>query len=137
MRSVTAACGIAAVLLCLSGCGGSAGTDISASASSPSTSISSTSSTPAPAATNRTASLSWTAPTTNSNGTALTDLAGYHIHYGTSASSLSQTINVPNAGTVTYTVTGLTTGTWYFAITSYTTSGLESSLSNEGSKTIT
>lgn len=139
MRSVRAACGVAAVLLCLSGCGGSGNgvTSPSALASSSDATTVPTSSAPTPSATNRSATLSWQAPTTNSNGTALTDLAGYHIHYGTSASSLNQTIDVPNPGTSTYTVTGLTAGTWYFAITAYTTSGLESSLSNEGSKTIT
>ncbi|MDE2050811.1 MAG: putative Ig domain-containing protein, partial [Gammaproteobacteria bacterium] len=31
-----------------------------------------------------TAAVSWTAPTTNSDGSALTDLAGYHVYYGTS-----------------------------------------------------
>ena len=35
------------------------------------------------------ATLSWTAPALNSDGSQLTDLAGYHIYYGTSPSSLS------------------------------------------------
>jgi len=33
---------------------------------------------------NGTALLSWTAPTENSDGSPLTDLAGYKIHYGSS-----------------------------------------------------
>lgn len=150
MKSVQAACGIAAVLLCLSGCGG-AGTDAStstaaassASATSSATSTSSTSSSSTsatsspPTSTTGSATLSWTAPTANSNGSALTDLAGYHIHYGTTAGSLTQTVDVSNASELSYTVTGLTAGTWYFAVTAYTTSGLESSPSNVGSKTIT
>jgi hypothetical protein len=43
---------------------------------------------------------------------------------------------VTSASTLTYTVTGLGQGTWYFAITAYTNTGLESALSNVGSKTI-
>jgi hypothetical protein len=81
--------------------------------------------------------LAWQAPTTNTNGTALDNLAGYYIHYGTSAGSLTQTINVPNAGTTTYVISNLAAGTWYFGITAYTNSGLQSSMSNVGSKTIT
>jgi len=63
-------------------------------------------------------------------------LAGYHIYYGTNASSLSTEINIANPSTLTYTVTNLSAGTWYFAITAYTNTGLESPKSNVGSKTI-
>ena len=77
-----------------------------------------------------TATLSWTAPTTNTDGSALTNLAGYTIEYGTSASSLSQSVNISSPGTTTYTLRGLTAGTWYFAIVSDTTSGSQSQLSN-------
>jgi len=38
---------------------------------------------------------------------------------------------------LTYVVTDLTAGTWYFAITAYTNSGTESAQSNVGKKTIT
>ncbi|MBW4053690.1 MAG: fibronectin type III domain-containing protein [Proteobacteria bacterium] len=91
-------------------------------------------STPAP--TNNTATLTWTAPTTNTNGSALTNLAGYEIHYGTTAGALSNTINIANPGATTYVVTNLTTGTWYFAMSAYTNTGLASPMSNIGSKTI-
>jgi hypothetical protein len=87
-------------------------------------------------ATSGTATLNWTAPVTNTDGSALTDLAGYHIYYGTSPSALSTAIDVANPGTTTYTVSGLASGTWYFAVNAYTTSGLESSLSNNSSKSI-
>jgi hypothetical protein len=82
------------------------------------------------------ATLSWTAPTTNTNGTALTDLAGYHIYYGTSTSSMTNVINVTNPGTTRYTVSSLAAGTWYFAVNAYTTNGLDSARSNVGSKSI-
>jgi hypothetical protein len=83
-----------------------------------------------------TATLSWTAPTTNTNGSALTNLAGYHIYYGTSPSALATAINVANPGTTSYSVSSLPSGTWYFAVNAYTTSGVDSVLSNTGSKTI-
>lgn len=83
-----------------------------------------------------TATLSWVAPTTNTNGTALTDLAGYTISYGTSANSLTQSVTIANAGTTSYTLQNLSAGTWYFAIAAYTTDGSDSSLSNVVSTTI-
>lgn len=83
-----------------------------------------------------TATLSWTAPTTNTDGSPLTDLAGYTIQYGTNSASLSQSVNISNPGTTTYTLEGLTAGTWYFAIVANTTSGSQSPLSNVVSATI-
>ena len=83
-----------------------------------------------------TATLTWTAPTTNTDGSAVTDLAGYHIHYGTSPSAMSTVIDVANPGTMSYTVNNLASGTWYFAVDAYTTSGMDSALSNTGSKSI-
>jgi len=82
------------------------------------------------------ATLTWTAPTTNTDGSALTDLAGYHIYYGNSPSALSTMIDIASAGTLSYTVSSLASGTWYFAISAYTTSGLQSALSATGSKSI-
>lgn len=82
------------------------------------------------------ADISWTPPTTNTNGTTLTDLGGYYIYYGTSASSLTQKVQVTNIGLTSYEVGGLTAGTWYFAVAAYTTSGAQSSLSNVVSTTI-
>ncbi|MGH8289720.1 MAG: putative Ig domain-containing protein [Steroidobacteraceae bacterium] len=82
------------------------------------------------------AKLTWTAPTTNTNGSGLTNLAGYHIYYGNSPSSMTKVITVANPGTTSYTVSSLASGTWYFAVNAYTTSGLASALSNTGSKSI-
>ena len=83
-----------------------------------------------------TALLSWTAPTTNSDGSALTDLKGYHIYYGSSADLLTVQIDVNSASTTSYTVTNLTPGTWYFAVTAFNSAGLESNLSNTASKMV-
>ncbi len=81
------------------------------------------------------ASLSWTAPTTNSDGSALTNLAGYRIRYGTTT-AMSQTVQVSTAGVTSYTLGNLTSGTWYFAVLAYASNGAESPLSNTASKTI-
>jgi hypothetical protein len=74
--------------------------------------------------------LSWKAPTENANGTALTNLAGYRIQYGTNPAALSKTITINTVGRTTEVVTNLASGTYYFAILAYNTSGAESSLSN-------
>jgi hypothetical protein len=72
------------------------------------------------------ATLSWTAPSQNTDGSALTELAGYRVYHGTSAIALNEMIQVPGAGTTTYTKTALAAGTHYFALTAYTTAGVES-----------
>jgi hypothetical protein len=87
-------------------------------------------------AVNGSATLSWVAPTTNTDGSPLTDLAGFVINYGTSATSLSQQITVSSATVTGYTVTGLATGTWYFTVSAYTSVGTQSAPSNVASKTI-
>jgi hypothetical protein len=57
------------------------------------------------------------------------DLAGYQIHYGSSPGIRSTSINVGNQAT--YTVRGLGSGTYYFAVSAYNTSGIEGGFSNE------
>jgi hypothetical protein len=88
-----------------------------------------------PAATGS-ATLSWTVPTLNTNGTPVTDLAGYHIHYGTAAGALDKVIDVPGAKTTEYEISNLSSGTYYFAVSAYNSMGIDSADSNEGSKTI-
>jgi hypothetical protein len=82
------------------------------------------------------ATVTWAAPTQNSDGTALTNLAGYRIDYGTSSGSLTNSVQVANPGATSYTLASLKSGTWYFAVQAYTNSGLQSVLSNVASKTI-
>lgn len=81
--------------------------------------------------------LTWTPPTLNTDNTPLTNLAGYRVNYGASASSLIQAVQIANPSATTYTVTNLTPGTWYFGVRAYTTQGAESSLSNIVSKSVT
>jgi hypothetical protein len=72
------------------------------------------------------ASLIWQAPSTNSDGSPLTNLAGFYIRYGTQPANLNQLITVASASTLKYVVQKLTSGTWYFTVSSYTTDGAES-----------
>lgn len=83
------------------------------------------------------ATLSWTAPTTNTDGSALTDLAGFVINYGTSATALTQQVSVSGASATSYTVTGLAAGTWYFAVAAVASDGTQSVPSNPVTDTIT
>lgn len=91
--------------------------------------------TTAPAITG-TALLDLTVPTQNTDGSALTDLAGVRIYYGTSPTNLAQVVQLASATVSSYTVSNLTSGTWYFGATAYTSSGTESTLSPIVSKSI-
>lgn len=82
------------------------------------------------------ASLTWVPPTQNTDGSALTDLAGYFVRYGTSASSLTQTITLPSPGMTAYIVQGLTVGTYYFSIEAVNAAGVHSNPSGIVSKTL-
>lgn len=82
------------------------------------------------------ATLSWNPPTDNTDGSALTDLAGYRIYYGRSASRLNRTVVVNNPGLTRYVVENLAPDRWHFSMTSVNTDGRESSRSPTVSKTI-
>ena len=47
---------------------------------------------------NGVATLDWQPPTQNSDGSALTNLAGYTVYYGTSPDNLAQSVKVSNPG---------------------------------------
>ena len=83
-----------------------------------------------------TVSLSWMPPTTNSDGTALTDLTAFRIVYGNSATDLSQSVTITNPSISSYTLDNLSAGTWYFAVKSVNSRQDESDVSNVASKTI-
>jgi hypothetical protein len=110
--------------------------DGAATATLPAFSITVTATPGTPTPTTGTAAVSWVAPTQNTNGTALTNLAGFKIYYGTNSGSLTQVAQIASAGATDYVVSGLTSGTWYFAVTSYTSDGTESAQSTLSSKTI-
>jgi hypothetical protein len=82
------------------------------------------------------ATLSWTPPTENSDGSSLTNLAGYRVHYGRSPTQLSQMIEITNSSLSTYVVENLSSGTWYFALVTVNSGGTTSVMSNVAAKTI-
>ena len=79
--------------------------------------------------TSTTASLSWSPPT-NSAG-----VAGYNVYVGTASGVYGPPINVGNV--TSYVVNNLVIGnTYYFVVTDYNSSGVESPPSNQVSKSI-
>jgi hypothetical protein len=83
------------------------------------------------------ATVNWQPPTANSNGTAITNLAGYTISYGTNASNLSSSVKVTNPGLTSYVIENLTAGTtYYFGVSAYNSAGETSKVSNVASKKI-
>lgn len=82
------------------------------------------------------ATLSWTAPTQNTDGTALTDLAAYKFYYGTSSGDYSDMVRVDNPGITTYVIDNLAPATYYFVATATNDAGIESRFSNEVTKAV-
>jgi hypothetical protein len=82
------------------------------------------------------ATLSWVPPTTNVDGTPVTNLAGFRIAYGQNSGSLTQSVTVASPTITSAAIENLSSGTWYFAVKAYTTTGVESDLSNLASKTV-
>jgi len=81
-------------------------------------------------------SLAWLPPTENTNGSALTDLAGYTIYYGTQSQNYTNQIKLDNAGLTTYVVDNLSPGTYYFSVTATAADGTQSGYSSEVSATV-
>lgn len=73
-----------------------------------------------------TITLTWTPPTTNTDGSTLTDLAGFKVYYGTSASMSANQVKEVGAGVETTTLGPLAAGTWYMVMSAKNAAGLES-----------
>jgi len=84
-----------------------------------------------------TAALTWLAPATNTDGTPVNDLAGFHIYYG-AASTFTSLVDdeTGDISTGTYTVTGLAPGTYVFQVCAYNALGVESAPSNQVTVTV-
>jgi hypothetical protein len=65
----------------------------------------------------------WQPPVQNTDGSTLTDLGGYKIYYGTSASALNQTISLANPALTTYSIDALPAGVWFVSMTAYSGKG--------------
>lgn len=80
--------------------------------------------------------LSWAPPTENADGSALTDLAGYKIYWGTQPDEFTSSITIDNPGVVTYVLDNLVPATYYFVATAFNADGGESDPSDMTSLTI-
>jgi hypothetical protein len=118
------------------------GVQISASSSSTTAAIPAfeitVTSTPTPASSaTSSVTLTWTEPTTDTNGAPLTDLASYIVYYGTASKTYTNSIAVSNANDLSSVVGSLTVGqTYFFAVKAVTSSGEQSGFSGEVSATI-
>jgi hypothetical protein len=82
------------------------------------------------------ASLQWTAPTRNTDGSALTDLSGFRLSYGATATDLVNSIQITSPATTSYIVGNLNAGTYHFGVRALASSGAESVVSNIVSKIV-
>jgi hypothetical protein len=80
--------------------------------------------------------LSWQPPTKNTDGSTLTDLAGYKIYWGTAAGNYPNSVTINNPGISSYVVDSLVAGTYFFVMTSLNSAGEESAYSNAATKII-
>ncbi len=78
---------------------------------------------------NGSVTISWSAVTTNSDGSTISDLLGYEIYRATSEGSPFTQINTSDITGTSYTDSGLSNGTtYYYKVTAADTGGLESSM---------
>jgi hypothetical protein len=81
--------------------------------------------------------LSWLAPTENTDGSPLQDLAGYIVYWGTAPGDYTSSEVLSNPGISSLVVDNLLPGqTYFFTMTAYNSDGLESDFSNQASKSI-
>jgi|SRR5271166_2762039 len=124
--------GLLLLTFAVMGCSGSAKTAGTGAVANVATSGSSTTGT----GTTSSATLSWQAPSENTDSSVVTSLIGYRVYYGTSPDALTETIDVTGETVTTYVVDGLSAGTYYFAVAALAANGQESALSDTASKTI-
>ena len=78
----------------------------------------------------------WDAPTTNTDGSLLTDLAGYRVYLGNQSGNYTTTIDVNNPNQTSYVFDSLAPGTYFVAVRAFDTSGNNSAFSDEASTTL-
>lgn len=81
----------------------------------------------------RSVSLSWAAPGERTDGSLVRhgDITGYRIYIGQPSGSYSQAIDIDSPRVTQYTIQGLETGEYRFAVTALDVFGNESPLSEE------
>lgn len=80
--------------------------------------------------------LNWIAPVTRADGSPVGELSGYRIRYGDEPDDLRCEIEIGDPQAVSWTVTDLSPGTWYFAVVSVDRARVESRPSDVVSKKI-
>ncbi len=128
-------CAVAALGIALSACGGGGASGAVGTAANAQSATGTALNNP-PTASSGAVTLNWSPPTQNTDGTPLTNLSGYDIHYGNSSGNYTQTITVSNPGIATYVVDNLSAGTYYFSVTAVNAQGTESPLSSQVSTTV-
>ena len=81
------------------------------------------------------ATLLWSKPTANTDGSPLTNLAGYVIRYGTSVAALNSRISLAASAT-SASIENLAAGLWYFEIASINSANIQSQFSGAASKSV-
>jgi hypothetical protein len=80
--------------------------------------------------------LTWVAPVTNVDGSALADLTGFKLYFGRVGDNLTESREIGNANATSYLVQDLDAGDWRFVLTAVNTGGQESRFSNEATFSI-
>jgi len=80
--------------------------------------------------------LTWTPPTQNTDGSPLTDLAGYRIYWGNGGGVYPQSVTINNPGVSSYVVENLPPGDYEFVATALNSAGVESGFSNAATRTV-
>ncbi len=119
---------VSAFMLAIAGCGGGGGGGSAAGAAISSIPDNPPSSPSTPSATGN-VTLTWDAPTLNTDDSPYTDPGGYIVYYGTSAGNYAYSSNIGNFTSAT--ISNLASGTWYFAVTAVNSIGNQSAYSAE------
>lgn len=82
------------------------------------------------------AELSWTPPVENTDGSVLSNLAGYRVFYGRTPDNLGQEIGIENPSVSRYTLENLSGGSWYFAVVAVNSEGVASAWSDIATKNV-
>jgi hypothetical protein len=83
-----------------------------------------------------TASLIWSQPNENTDGSRLTNLAGYVVRYGTSSTALNARLSVASPHATGVEITNLSPGTWLFEVAAVNTANVVGQFSAMVSKRI-
>jgi hypothetical protein len=86
-----------------------------------------------------TVTVAWTAPTTNVDGSPLTNLAGFKIYRSTSTSTVQSSTPIILAEPLAtmFVISGLSAGSHYFALKAYNSAGVESVFTGNVTKVVT